>query len=367
MKFFDRASFSTRVITDEGFMSATAKVGRPGVQEYVKGVDFNDEDLPDSLKAKPFGTLIKVLRTPAAVFNPNSMKSFEHKPITNNHPKSRVVDSSNVKDLQVGFSKDVRATADGEAIEATILVQDAKTIKQIELGKDQISLGYEAEIDFVPGMDTDHGAYDGIMNNIQGNHIAIVDRARAGTDFRLNDTQPNEGKVMKTRVIDGKSIELSDDAADIFDAIKADNAAKDVVITGLKTKVADSAVELDTVKGERDAAKANVVNDDAVNAQVAKQVKARMALVDAASKVIDGDLSTQTDKEIRLAVIKKLSDSKVVVADDATDDYINAAYSALLATHKPKATALGDGLSGDAAAMDSADKAREAMVAKRGK
>jgi hypothetical protein len=37
-------------------------------------------------------------------------------------------------------------------------------------------------------------------------------------------------------------------------------------------------------------------------------------------------------------------------------------YSTLLATHKPKATALGDGLGGDDANLNAADKARQAMV-----
>ena len=364
MKFFDRASFSTRTMTDEGFLSATAKVGRPGIQDYVKGVDFPDSELPESLRSKPFGTIVKILRAPSEVFNPNSMKSFESKPVTDDHPKSKTVNATNVKEVQVGFSRDVKMTADGEAIEATVLVQDKATVRKVENGKDQISLGYDAAINFVPGVDDVYGPYDAFMSDITGNHIAIVDRARAGADFRLNDKQPKKGTTpMKTRVIDGKSIELSDDAADIFDSIKADNAAKASKITELQTTITDSAAELETVKGERDAAKANMVTDSAVAEQVAEQVKARIALVDAASKVVsDVDFAGKTDKEIRLAVITKISDGKVVVADDATDEYINAVYTTLLATHKPKATALGDGLGGDDANQDKADKARQAMV-----
>ncbi len=89
-------------------------------------------------------------------------------------------------------------------------------------------------------------------------------------------------------------------------------------------------------------------------------------MVDAAIKVIsDGDFAGKTDKEIRLEVIKKLSGSKVVIADNATDEYINAVYNTLVATAKPKSTALGDGLGGDPLTVNDSDSAREKMVKSR--
>ncbi len=364
MKFFDRATFSTRVITDAGFMEATAKVGRPGIQEYVKGVDFADADLPDEWKSKQFGTLIKLLRPTMEVFNPQSMKSFESVPVTNNHPPTNVVDSSNVKDVQVGFSRKVSASLDGESVDAVVLIQDEKTIKSV-IGKDQISLGYQAEVDFTPGVDGVYGAYDASMREIRGNHIAIVDRARAGSDFKINDNQQQKETEMKTRVVDGKSFELSDDAAACFDAMKVDVAAKTSEITLLKTTVTDTAAALETAKGERDAAMAKTLTDSDVSEQVAKLVKSRIELVDAASKVVDGDFAGKTDKEIRLEVVKKLSGGKVTIGDGATDEYINGVYNTLVATAKPKSTALGDGLGGDPTTVNDADSAREKMVKSR--
>jgi len=347
-------------------MEANAKVGRPGIQKYVKGVDFADVDLPDEWKAKPFGSLIKLLRPTMEVFNPQSMKSFEGVPVTDNHPPTNVVDSTNVKDVQVGFSRKVSASSDGESVDAVVLIQDEKTIKSVMGGKDQISLGYQAEVDFTPGVDGVYGVYDARMTDIRGNHIAIVDRARAGSDFRLNDNQQQRKTEMKTRVVDGKSFELSDDAAACFDAMKVDVAAKTSEITTLKITLTDTTAALETVKGERDAAKAKTLTDSDVDEQVAARVKARIELVDAAIKVIaDGDFAGKTDKEIRLEVIKKLSGSKVTIADNATDEYINAVYNTLVATAKPKSTALGDGLGGDPATVNDADSAREKMVKSR--
>lgn len=368
MKFFDRASFSTRTMTPQGFLEATAKVGRPGVQDYVKGIDFLDSDLPERLRIKPHGTIIKLLRPAKEVFNPQSMKTFEGKPITDDHPSSKVVDSTNVKQLQVGFSRGVSMVQDGSAIEANLLIQDKDTIKRVQLGKDAVSLGYEAEIEFKGGDDPEYGEYDAFMHTIQGNHIAIVDQARAGTGFRLNDNEPNKGKLeMKTRVIDGKSIELSDDAADIFDAMKSEIAVHTSKVAELTTNLNDAKTEIETVKGERDAAKSKSITDADVEKMVAERVATRSALIDAASKVVDSkELDGKSDREIKVAVIAKLSDGKVVVDDAATDDYVNASYNALVATATPKSTKLADGLGGDAK-KDSADAARQAMIDARTK
>jgi hypothetical protein len=353
-------------MTDAGFMEATARVGRPGIQEYVKGVDFADADLPDEWKAKSFGSLIKLLRPVTEVLNPLSMKSFEGVPVTDNHPPTKIVDSTNVKDVQVGFSRKVLATPGGDTVDAIVLIQDEQTIKSVKGGKDQISLGYQAEVDFTPGVDGVYGAYDASMREIRGNHIAIVDRARAGSDFRLNDNQQQRKTEMKTRVVDNKSFELSDDAAACFDAMTAGNIAKASEITLLKTTVTDTAAALETVKGERDVALAKTLTDSDVDEQVAARVKVRIALVDAAIKVVaDGDFLGKTDKEIRLEVIKKLSGGKVTIGDEATDEYVNAVYNTLVATANPKSTALGDGLGGDPTTVNDADSAREKMVKSR--
>ena len=363
MKFFDRMSFSTRVITKEGFLEAKAKVGRPGIQEYYKGVDFKDDELPQSLRDRPFGSIIRVLRPDNEVFKAESIASFESKPVTNNHPATKVVDASNVRRFQVGFSQKVEKV--GNALEARILIQDKATIEEIQKGKEQISLGYDAEIDFTPGHDSIYGAYDAVQRNITGNHIALVDRARAGDNFRLQDSQSKGNEPMKTRVIDGISIELSDDGAAIFDSMKAKNSAQAVDIKTLTKQVADAKTEIESLKGELAASKSKTVTDEEIQKRVDEQVKARLELVDAAAKVApEADLTGKSDREIRLEVIKTLGDSKVEIPEDASNEWIQAAFSTLVATAKPKARKeLADGLNGEE--INTADKARQKMIDKR--
>ena len=91
IRIFDKAKVTTRRITDEGFLEVTAKVGRPGIQEYVKGFDFKDAKLPKHIAEKPDGTIIRLLRPETEVFDSESMASFEGKPVTNKHPAGALI------------------------------------------------------------------------------------------------------------------------------------------------------------------------------------------------------------------------------------------------------------------------------------
>jgi len=361
MLFYDRAKFTTRKKTKEGFLDAKALVGRPGIQEYVKGVDFLKDDLPVRLQNRPDGTILNLLRPADEVFKPESLKSFTSKPVTNNHPAGTLVDSSNVKKFQVGFTKSVSKAKSGDALEANLLVQDAHAINDINAGKNQISLGYQAEIDWTSGVDDSFGEYDGIQKNIIGNHIAIVDRARAGEQFRILDKKTEKDSKMKTRIFDGVSVEIDDDAANIFDALVKDNKALKKNVQAL----ADSKKEIDKLKGELDVAKAAQITDEDIAKKVKIAVDARVALIDAASKVLDTkELSSKSDSEIKKEVIKKLSDSKIST-DDKSDEYIQAVFDTLIASVKVNSNTLVEGLSGEASSVSLVDAARQKMIDSR--
>lgn len=362
MFFYDKSRVSSRKMTKEGFMVVDAKVGRPGIQEYIKDVDFGSEGLPPALASRPAGSTIRLLRPVAEVFNPESMSTFDGKPVTNGHPIGTMVDSTNVKRLQVGFSKSVTKAKDGTSINASLVIQDKDAIKDIQNGRDQVSLGYDCQVSWVPGVDDEFGAYDGIQTNIHGNHIAIVDMARAGSDFRLND----EGKKMKTRVFDRKSVELSEDAAEIFDGLVVDVESKTKIIRDMESKLTAEAAAHEKTKGELAATKSAVVTDADMKARIDAAVKARVAVIDAAARIIPGfDAAGKNDDEIRVAVIKKLSDSKVEVEGKSTE-YVGAVFDALVKTAKTTTTALGDAM-GTTTNPNKVDTAREAMKAARGR
>lgn len=81
-----------------------------------------------------------------------------------------------------------------------LTVWDEVGIEFIETKKMQeLSSGYRYVADMTPGV-FDGSPYDGIMRNIQGNHVALVERGRIGRDAVVADSLPFEmGLNMKLK------------------------------------------------------------------------------------------------------------------------------------------------------------------------
>lgn len=150
--------------TPEGYLICTdAILARTGKQTYRRDEIFHDSD----------DTEIEVDRTAEEVFSPQTLASFENKPITVEHPDEDV-NSENYKDYSVGFVRDVhQGKADGQdVILGTLVIQDAQTIEEIENGEHvELSCGYDCDID-----DSENPQ----QRNIRGNHVALCECGRAG-------------------------------------------------------------------------------------------------------------------------------------------------------------------------------------------
>lgn len=118
------------------------------------------------------------LRLPEDVFDSASMKSFEGRVVTNNHPPG-MVDARTAREYAVGCLLGV-PTRDGDHMRGRLSVYDEQTVGDMESGKLQVSNGYTCDTVETPGIHPIYGKYDAIQKNIRGNHVAIVDRARAG-------------------------------------------------------------------------------------------------------------------------------------------------------------------------------------------
>lgn len=81
-------------------------------------------------------------------------------------------------------------TFDAPYLRNTISVQDADAIGKIERGEfKELSCSYRYTPDFTPG-EVDGVAYDFIMRDLKGNHVALVPRGRAGSDVAVADSMP---------------------------------------------------------------------------------------------------------------------------------------------------------------------------------
>lgn len=83
---------------------------------------------------------------------------------------------------------------------ASIAVWTAEGIKLIESEQQaELSCSYRYRADMVPGVTPEGVAYDGVMRDIMGNHVALVERGRAGPDVVVSDSLPLESSKMFKR------------------------------------------------------------------------------------------------------------------------------------------------------------------------
>ncbi|WP_448120495.1 DUF2213 domain-containing protein [Pseudomonas veronii] len=213
---FDRAGYriTQREYTDEGFLKVPGRVARTGIQEYLArelGLDG------DPMR------VVRVYRPEDEVFNDASLGTYDASDVTNNHPHS-LVTAATYKGVAVGVVRGP-GRRDGDFVICDLIVKDQKTIDEIIGGKCELSAGYTAIYDETPGVTEDGQAYDYIQRDIKINHVAIVERARAGANARVFDHNPG-GNTMPVIITtdSGRSVDVADPAnaqvvADSFDRL----------------------------------------------------------------------------------------------------------------------------------------------------
>jgi hypothetical protein len=169
-----------KVKTPEGYLICMDSViARTGPQQYYKSELF-DTDAGDD-------EMISVDRKPEQVFAPETIASFENKPLTDEHPDMNVT-PLNYKDLSVGYVRDVhKGQYDGQDVMlANLVVTDPTAISDIENGiRTDLSCGYDCDI-----TEGDHPE----QINIRGNHVALCEQGRAGIAKIVDSVPPKKAK-----------------------------------------------------------------------------------------------------------------------------------------------------------------------------
>lgn len=188
-----KAYFGSRISdhlikTPEGFLVCKdVPIARTGAQQY-RGSEFG---APDSER------VYDVQRPESEVFDRAAVASFEGKPVCDEHPQEDVT-PANYGQYMKGVCRDVRR-GDGDlanCLVADLLIYDADLIQKIEAGKREISCGYDCLWN-----PTGDSSYDQL--EIRGNHVAVVDRGRAGHKVAIRDAADKQkgGKKMSTSLI----------------------------------------------------------------------------------------------------------------------------------------------------------------------
>jgi hypothetical protein len=319
--------------TPEGYLKVNASIAKPGIQDYFAG-ELPRQLLPQALQGDQ-GRVVKLLRPVDEVFRPESMDSFNLKPVTNDHPPE-FVDSTNFSRYQIGMALGPTAPKDG-VLNTQLLIQDAKSIEQIEGGKRQVSAGYDAGIVWDAGIDAVHGPYDGKQISIVANHVAIVDKGRAGAAIQINDSwksQPEKGDEMGdvTRDVGGLSVKFSDQGAQAIDSLLASLDVETAKSKDLAVKLTDAEKKIDELQGKLDVEESNRFTD----AQIEELVNARVALADRVKTLCDVECGGKAPMDIKKEVIAKMKDGFSL--EGKSDDYINAVFDML---EPPKQTDQG--------------------------
>ena len=165
-----------QIETGEGFLICrNVPIARTGDMQYLES------------ELGLAGTrVVTVHRDPEEVFSEAALASFEGKPVTDNHPP-QLLDPDTVGMYEKGHAQGIRrGTGEWEGyVIADLHIHDRGLILAIQGGKREISCGYECGY-------TANGDGTYSQHSIRGNHVAVVDRGRAGKRAAILDSDKPE-------------------------------------------------------------------------------------------------------------------------------------------------------------------------------
>ena len=324
-------------LTEQGFLRISAALTRTGVFIYRRAD----------------GKVVRELRHPEDVFHPDSLKTLRMCPLTDDHPKD-FIKPENFKELAIGYVSDTIEVTDNRLLDATVVVSDKSAIAKVDGGKVELSCGYLAELIDESG-EYEGQKYDLRQKNIRYNHVALVERGRAGPEVRLRidsddatmvesgkeDKSFKEDSTMNKIMIDGAEYEVEQKVADAFNAFMKKNDEKMSKMKDMDKEKKDLADEIEKVKTDSKAAAdelqakldhaeslLNKKEDSMKKEDILKLVKERKLIEDVATKVLDSaaDLDA-SDLDLMKAVIIK--DDATAKLDGQSEIYIKGRFDAL--------------------------------------
>lgn len=341
---------------------------------------------------KADGSIDYEAKLPSEVLSDSTVSSANDRPVTDDHP-SGLVTKDNAKDLMRGFTSS-NAHVEGDMLFNDITITDADLINKIQNGKRELSIGFEAEI--VPQKGEYKGdSYDTVQKNIRINHVAVVERGRAGHEVRLlgdsaeavvNDIS-EKGKEMEVKTtkvrVDNADVTVAEQDADKILKLDADNSAKQKKIDELNAQIKELTAQRDALQGKADdsekkageaSAKADSAEKELADLKKKyegdafdKAIEERLALIDKIKPYVGDsyDFKGKSAKQMKLDAIKSVNDS--VDLSDKPDLFIDAYFEGL-SDNKPAdttPTVVGYGAQETETKDDSEDAYAKAIYARQ--
>lgn len=321
---YDKALIQDFSETPEGFMTVKAPITRPGVFPYMR------QDGQIQMEAK----------LPEEIFSDHTVQSAKGKPITDDHPNEPVT-LENYQTYAKGMTH-TDAAVDDDKLCVSMTITDKDLIQKIKNGKRELSIGFLADVAMTAG-ELNGMHYDAVQRNVEINHVAVVDRGRAGPTvairgdavqefaYMVDSKDQNKGgnKQMAKYKFDGNEYEV--DAA-----VKAHLDSLEAKLDAAETKAANAdklQAKADALQAKYDAKETELVEAKKQNLtqdELDAKVEERVGLISVAKPYLgdEFEFKGQPERAIKEAVIVKINpDFK---GDGKSGDYVNAYFDSML-------------------------------------
>lgn len=372
MRFLDSKIFTVEKLsprkekTPEGFLLCKeVPISRTGGFEYSPGMC--------GLKPGADGRCI-VSRTEEELFNPDTIASFEGKPVVIGH--ETFVDPSNWKSRSIGILKNVRRGEGDQSDQllADLLITDQKGIDLVESGVyEEVSCGYDAQV-------VADGDGRGHIRGIVGNHLAIVKEGRCGSTCRIMDGKMTFSLKNKIRRLfrDGNeeglnevldNVEVSEKDADestpaapetdklsLIESQIAELQKAVQVIKAFMEKSTEEIADEDETEEEKKDGEEKEVTDEDDDAKPVTEEEAQKTIADAEELCPGVKKPTADSKDgftvgtlerlkrnaIKQSGLREFADGIDSASGDLLDAYFKGALGIVRARNNPKAVQFGD-------------------------
>jgi hypothetical protein len=302
---------TSRTLTPEGFLCVKGIAARTGVYQY----------LSSELELEGPERIVNVYRPPEQVFAPESMATYPHSDITNDHPED-LVDSTTFKSVSVGHVRGVEQDGDNAVVD--MIIKDQSAIDDIQSGKAELSPGYMAEYVKAPGIAPDGTPYEFEQRDIVINHVAVVEAARAGKVARIFDHKPKGVPMAQRKVfLDSKksrSITVDEEVALVVED----------AVASLQKFADEETARADKAEATKDEAeeKLEEAKKETSDAAIGLRVKATLDTIALASKVVKSfdAKGLVSPLEIKRAAMAQLKPTRDWAAK--SEAYVTAAFDA---------------------------------------
>lgn len=341
MRYKIENTVSVRQEDDNGYVHIEkSPILRTGILEYL-----GSELLPEGEKAVD-GVEIDPDKIYKVYISDEELKkgadSFKLLPITDDH-KWLGVEGDDAKDYQQGTIGDNVYVEDGK-LYADLMFTGNGIIEDLKDGKEELSSSYTNKL-----RKSDNTDYDFIAEDIKGNHLALVDKGRCGSDVRVLNSEKGvknmavKAKVSNTAVLklDDKEINLDqffkdgdDGATDAKDETHAENEDKREIIRKIMAIAAKSDDSFDGGEDEKERTIAELAEQLAYNPSED-------------SKSDNEDVEDEEDKdEEKVENVDKRDIIRQIMAiagkDDASEDVKTIAKLAEKLAYEPSETSETD-------------------------